>query len=173
MADLLVEALQEQVETATVNARREAETVRMQMVQAERERYVSRQREIVRQAIPNVEQITASPEFQQFTERATPSVRALLESEHSDDGFAALQLYANWLQTTHPHLVAKPPSTNGSKPTTNAADKVLEDRAARLKTAGSAAVLGTRSPPISRKVGEESDEDALKFWETKFNERRT
>lgn len=165
MAELLVEALSEQAKTVMQEADAKIESVRVSAYQAEQQRYVSRQREIVREALPSVELITKTPEFQEFYTTSSPHVKALAESIHSEDSFAALQLYANWLRNNHPHFVEG--KQQAAKPVAKtAADKVLEDRANRLKVAGSAAVPTSRPVPPEK---EPEDEDELfKYWEKKL-----
>lgn len=166
MAELLVEALSEQTKVVMQEAEAKIESVRTSAIQAEQQRYVSRQREIVREAIPHVEEITRTPEFKEFYETSSPHVKALAESVHSEDSFAALQLYANWLRNNYPHLVERKPEAPRVPEGKTAADKVLEDRANRLKVAGSAAVSAGRMTPPEREPTDE--EELFKYWERKL-----
>ena len=170
MAELLVEALSEQTNLVMQEANAKIDGVRASTLAAEQQRYVSRQREIVREAIPYVEQVTSTPQFKDFYESSSPPIKALAESIHSEDSFAALQLYANWLGTHYPGLVKKP-ATSAAPTTTakSAADKVLEDRANRLKVAGSAAVSPTRPTPPEKEP--EDEESLFKYWEKKLASR--
>jgi hypothetical protein len=134
LADIIGELLDE----TGKGIREEYETGLQNTTQAvadvERERYIQGQFEIVKQTVPNVEEVVQSEEYKYFFNNvATPRMKALLESEHAIDGLEGLRIYASWLDSVSPQNAPAAKTPEAPPTQSDEARKLAEARDRRLK----------------------------------------
>lgn len=132
----------------------------------ERTRFVQEQATLLRQAVPNADEVVGSEAFAFFRQNvATPAVRQLIESDHAEDGIAALQLYSSWLDSVEPRNPATAAAPAAPAKVTEEEDQarlLAESRNRRLKAKD---VSSSQNSP--RPVGSgDSEEELAALFET-------
>lgn len=121
-----------------------------------------REAAIVKEQVPFVDKILASPQWSTFLNEAPEIVVRAAESKKADEFLAAIDMFATWASRKYPENFVDKPTTTATQsanvPGTQAtaSNKQLQDSRARRLQAGA---VGTKHPPAA--PIEELDEEAL------------
>jgi len=173
-----------EVDTAVDAVKAEIQELRETAVEPlhenERQRYMAQERESLKRAVNNYEEVTGSPAYREWLDNyAAPGVRKLAyESLDHRDAITVLQNYAQdmirlgFAEAPKAPVVEKKPDTQApvvpAAPDTSAADKIEAARAAALK-APSVVSASTPTPSGGGLSGPVSKDDAERIFLESYN----
>ncbi len=126
------------------------------------------QAELVKQAIPNVEQIVTSEYWEQFMSTASDSTRALANSARADDFLTAMDVFTMWAHRNYGHLGKAEQAAPATQPAAapNPQARAIVDTRARKANAVAPASRVAPAAPIR-------EEDEAQLLEKMFQEIRS
>lgn len=116
----------------TVNkVTQEVQSVVTPLQERQQKEYINTQVRIVKETVPEIENVMRSDAWQNFYREASPAVRQLLDSPHADEFLTGVDAFTMYLyRTTPPDQMPRAPQA--APAATSVADKVQETRNRRL-----------------------------------------
>jgi len=144
-------ALKKQIESLKATVSTELAPVRQTVTNFERER----EKAVLKERIPNIEEVVASEEFNEYFEVAPAIVKHWLKSKSADDVVEGMKAYALYLQTSGKYSAQKvdAPASTPAASSPAAASPVVTERERKLAT--SVNVSKAPAAPVRKELTEE------------------